>query len=226
MARNFVWQCEWWIKTLYREIGTIGLPGMSAGGISAQDRGSASFLNDMLGHINQLFFLMIMGVLLVISIFAVLAVVISLLNYEENPVRDRLKAFKEKGTFEKTERRAGAFDDLSESLIVLSGPMGQRLYGGSQKQVRSLLTEAGLPDSDEHAARFLAKRAAVGLVCAVIGVIAAAVVAPQFLAVSMLGGFILGSMLPRFALINQGKKRKNEIRFGLPDTLDLMVVLN
>jgi len=173
---------------------------------------------------NQLLLLIIVGVVLIIAVFGVLAVVISLLNYEENPVRNRLQAFKEKGVFERTERKVGAFDDLMESLITMSGPTGQALYGKSGKQVKSMLTEAGLPDTDEQVSRFLARRAAVGIICAAVLLVLALVLMPGLIAVAALGGFVVGSMLPRFILLNKAKARKAEIRFNLPDTLDLMVV--
>ncbi len=224
MMFEFLWQCGWWHNTLFPDLGLGTWRVLSQTAFHRQAAGGVRVIGDVLGNMNQMIFLLIVGLLLGLSVFAILAVIISLLNYEENPVRDRLNAFKEKGRFETTDRKVGAFDDFSESLIVLSGPLGQRLYGSSQKQVRLLLTEAGLPDSDEQATRFIAKRAAVGIVCTMVALIVSTIVAPKFLAVSMLGGFIVGGMLPRFALINQGKKRKNEIRFSMPDTLDLMVV--
>jgi tight adherence protein C len=183
-----------------------------------------SLLASVSGNLNQVIMLVVLGLLLILAIFAVLAVVISMVNYQENPVRDRLNMFKENGIFEKTNRKVGAFDDLTESLMILSGPIGQKLYGSSQKQIKTLLTEAGEPDTDDHVGRFMAKRAAVGLVCAAVLLVVALLVIPAFTAVGALGGFVIGSMIPRFNLLNKAKSRKNEIRFNLPDTLDLMVV--
>src|SRR4051812_8797791 len=86
-------------------------------------------------NINQILVILILGFLLIVAIFGTLAVIISLLNYEENPVRDRLQAFKEKGVFEKTNRKADAFDDMMESFIIMAGPIGQALYGKTAKQI-------------------------------------------------------------------------------------------
>lgn len=192
----------------------------SAMAASGKGKALAGFSLDF----NQIVLLMVVGVVLILAVFGVLAVVISLLNYEENPVRDRLMMFKEKGTFEKTNRKVGAFDDLMESLISMSGPMGNALYGKTEKQTKSMLTEAGLPDTDQQVARFMAKRAAVGIVCAAVLMVIAIVAMPALTAVSTLGGFVIGSMLPRMMLVRKANARKFEIRYNLPDTLDLMIV--
>ena len=200
------------------------LLGVSGQEVTKEVQNGSLMRNVMALDLNQLIILLIVGVVLIIAIFGVLAVVISLLNYEENPVRDRLRAFKEKGVFEKTNRKAGAFDDLMESLIVMSGPTGNALYGKSGKQIKSMLTEAGMQDTDDQVTRFMAKRAAVGILCAAGLFALTLVIMPAFIAVATLGGFVVGSMLPRFILLNKAKARKTEIRFNLPDTLDLMVV--
>jgi tight adherence protein C len=175
-------------------------------------------------NINQILIMLILGVVLIVAIFGSLAVIISLLNYEENPVRDRLQAFKEKGVFEKTNRKAGAFDDMMESFIIMAGPIGQALYGKTAKQIKSMLTEAGAPDTDAQVVRFMAKRAAAGLSCATGLLVIALVLMPGLVAVAVLGGFVVGSTLPRMILQGKAKGRKTEIRYNLPDTLDLMVV--
>jgi tight adherence protein C len=189
--------------------------------------GAASKLKELpaLGlSVNQIVLLVIVGVLLIVAVFGVMAVLISLLNYEDRTVRDRLMAFKQKGFFEKTGRKVGAFDDLKESLIVMSGPMGQSLYGKTDKQVKGMLAEAGLPDTDLQVNRFIAKRAAVGIVSAAGLLLIALILMPSYAAVATLGGFVIGSTIPKMMLSNRIKARKTEIRYNLPDTLDLMVV--
>jgi len=173
---------------------------------------------------NQIVMLVVVGVVLMLAVFGALAVVISLMNYEENPVRDRLQMFKEKGVFEKNQVKAGAFDDLRESLIVISGPVGKSLYGSTHKQIKGMLSEAGVSDTDDQVTRFMATRAAVGLVCGAVLFVVAIVLMPGLAAMGGLGGFVVGSMLPKMSMTNKAKSRKAEIRYNLPDTLDLMVV--
>src|SRR3982750_3934455 len=116
---------------------------------------------------SQILFLVGLGILLGIAVFGVLAVIISMINYQETPIRDRLMMLKEKGAFEGVREKTGAFDDLKEALITFSEPISRRLYGENikyQKQVKGMLTEAGLQDSEEQVWRFMAQRAAAGLV--------------------------------------------------------------
>jgi tight adherence protein C len=90
-----------------------------------------------------------------------------------------------------------------------------------------LLTEAGLPESEEHVAQFLAKRVATGLVIGSLLFVAALVLMPGLLSLALfglLGGFMIGSLIPQFGLKAQATRRKTELRYTMPDTLDLMVV--
>jgi tight adherence protein C len=174
--------------------------------------------------------LLIVGVGLAMAIFGVLAVVLSMLNYQESPVRERLRMFREKGVFQGAKKSQGAFDDLQETLINFSAPLAQSLYGENlkyRKQVKNLLTEAGLPDSETQVARFLARRAASGLVVSGLAFVAAFVAAQGMLTISafgLLGGFMLGSLLPQALLKAKADGRKGNIRYTMPDMLDLMVV--
>lgn len=170
------------------------------------------------------------GVFLVVAIFGALAVIISMLNYEESPVHDRLRMFKEKGTFEGAKRKVGAFDDLNEALLTFSEPVSQKLYGQNvkyQKEVKSMLTEAGLLDTEEQVSRFMTQRAAVGIVLGAVAFLVVFVVTfgmISYCLFALLGGFMGGTMIPQFLLKQKAGKRKTEIRYTMPDTLDLMVV--
>ena len=178
---------------------------------------------------SHIFLLLGSGLVLTLAVFGSLAVVVSMLNYESSPVRDRLWMFKEKGVFKRDKVLQGAFDDLQETLITFSEPLAQRLYGENlkyQKQVKMLLTEAGLPDTQAQVMRFLARRAATGLV---LGAVAFAVVTVMFAQMvfglfALLAGFMIGSLIPQILLRTKADVRKTEIRYTLPDTLDLMVV--
>jgi tight adherence protein C len=179
---------------------------------------------------SHLLLLVGIGLVLGIAVFGILAVIISMFNYEETPVRDRLLILKEKGTFEGASHKTGAFDDLKEALITFSEPISQKMYGANQKyhkQVKGMLTEAGLLDSEEQVARFMAERAAAGIVGSAVGFVVLSVLTLDvvvFGLVGLVGGFALGSLIPQFMLKNGAKKRKTEIRYTMPDTLDLMVV--
>ncbi len=179
----------------------------------------------------QLILFLVGGLVVIISVFGVLAVIISMLNYEANPVKERLQQFKEHGTFEGAgQKKSGLFDDLKELIMNLAAPISNNLYGQNEKykkEVKLMLTEAGLHDNEDQIIQFLTQRAAVGLVAGAIGFAVSLLLAAGnviWMGAGGLGGFMLGSMIPQFILKNQAGKRKTEIRFKLPDTLDLMVV--
>jgi tight adherence protein C len=191
---------------------------------------ASATVNNAIVALPQILLLIAGGIGLMLALFATMAIVISVLNYEESPVRDRLRLFKEKGTFKVGKTSVGAFDDLREAVITFSGPLAHSLYGQNlkyQKQVKGLLMEAGLPDTEAQVTRFLAQRAAMGLVIGSVAFVVTFVLTfgmVTYCAFALLGGFMLGSMVPQYGLRSQAGKRKTEIRYTMPDTLDLMVV--
>lgn len=186
--------------------------------------------SSMLVDSSHLLMMVGIGILLGIAVFGVLAVIISMLNYEETPVRDRLLMLKEKGMFEGAAKKTGAFDDLKEALITFSEPVSKTMYGANlkyHKQVKTMLTEAGLVDSEEQVWRFMAERAASGIVGAAVGFVVLSILTLDVLMFGpcgLVGGFALGSLLPQFMLKQKAAKRKVEIRYTMSDALDLMVV--
>lgn len=171
------------------------------------------------------------GVVVIFATFGVLAVIISMLNYEENPVKQRLYQLKGGGTFDSASiEKSTPFDDLQGVLMKVARPISQSLYAQNdkyKKQVKTLLTEAGLQDTEDKIMAFLTQRAAIGLM---LGIILAAIAMILgmgnlfWMLCGALGGFMLGSLIPQFGLRSAATKRKVEIRFKLADTLDLMVV--
>lgn len=171
------------------------------------------------------------GIVVILATFGVLAVIISMLNYEENPVKQRLYQLKGNGTFDTASlESATPFDDLQEVLMKVAKPISKSLYAHNdkyKKQVRTLLTEAGLQDTEDRVMTFLAQRAAMGLVVSIVLALLGLVLGTGnllWMLSGALGGFMLGSLLPQVGLRNAASKRKVEIRFKLADTLDLMVV--
>lgn len=182
------------------------------------------------GHI---LLLMLGGLVVILSLFGVFAVIISMLNYEANPVRERLYQLTgnaDEGFEVSSHHKSGPFDDLKDLLMKVARPVSRMLYGQNEKvkkQIRSLLTEAGIQDNEDQVFRFLNQRAAVGIVVGGLGLALSLLLALgnlMWMMCGALGGFMLGSMLPMFMLRNRASSRKTEIRFKLPDTLDLMVV--
>ncbi len=183
--------------------------------------------------INTTHFLLLIGggIVVILATFGVLTVIISLLNYEENPVKQRLYQLKGDGAFEGAGyEKPTPFDDLHELLMKVAKPVSYSLYAQNdkyKKQVKTLLTEAGLQDTEDRVLNFMAQRAAAGLlagmVLAVVGTVFGLGNLLWTLA-SAIGGFMVGSLLPQFRLRSAASKRKVEIRFKLADTLDLMVV--
>lgn len=179
---------------------------------------------------SQLVPLIILGVVLVVGIFVALATIISAVNYKPNPIKDRLLVLKGVDAEGYAKAQRGPFDDLKDALVTYSGPISKSLYGENKKyqdQVKTWLTEAGMPDTEAHVWKFLADRVATGLILgAVLGVLGLVAFAGNVVLGmgGALGGFVLGSMWPQFSIKGKAKKRKDEIRFKMSDTLDLMVV--
>jgi len=181
---------------------------------------------------NEVLMMVMVGVVVFVAIFALLAVGVSLMNYQETPVRDRLLMLKDKAAYEqmKGKGRRGPFDDLKTVIFTWAQPISKALYGENLKyhqQVKTLLTEAGLPDGESHITEFLVRRAATGLVVGAIGFCIMFVTGGGNLFmgfVGLLGGFMVGSMIPQMQLRGQAGKRKTEMRYTMPDMLDLMIV--
>lgn len=177
---------------------------------------------------DQIITLVVISVIFTIAVFGVLAVLISMFNYRDTPVRDRLLLLKDKDG--NLSGNSDAFGDLKDVILNFSGPISKSLYGENEKymkQVKSRLTEAGLPDQDTHVAQFLAQRVAIGLVIGGVLSIVSLVLSKGIIIVfliCLIGGFVGGSMVPQFMLGQKATKRKTEIRYTMPDTLDLMVV--
>ncbi|MBX2860891.1 MAG: type II secretion system F family protein [Vampirovibrio sp.] len=180
--------------------------------------------------LDSIILIIVIGVLTFFAMFILSAGVISAVSYKENPVRDRLLALKGMDANElRSDDLSYKMIELQEKLIEKLEPLSRKFYGkdaGNLAQIKNQLTEAGLPDSDDALWRFMAGRIALGFALGGIG-FSAALLTGQLIAFVLGGGilgFIIGSMFPQIRLRLLAVKRKDEIRYKLPDTLDLMIV--
>ncbi|MGE0199374.1 MAG: type II secretion system F family protein [Candidatus Melainabacteria bacterium] len=174
----------------------------------------------------------IAGVIAAIAVFIFTLLAISSATYKENLLKERLLAMKDAG--EPTAQQGppvekGLFDDMFREVNTFSEPISHKLYGNNtkfQQEIKTLLTEAGRPDSDQHVWKFITHRVAVGLICGVIGLPLGLILGKTM--TMALGGAIVGmlggSMMPQMKLRGLAGKRKKEIQYRLPDALDLMVI--
>lgn len=177
--------------------------------------------------------LVLVGVgVLTLAVFALVYGLMALMAPEETPVRDRLMALKTGTQVEKKKDQQMIF----ETLVKLVEPVTQKLYSKNityQGEMKTLLTEAGRQDSDAAVWRFLAVQLATGMIIGIFGCAAVFVLGAKSLGVStamffslcaLFGGILIGRYIPVVNMRMIAGKRKAEIRYNLPDTLDLMVV--
>lgn len=173
---------------------------------------------------------LVIGIILVVMvvIFVFVVMLLTAITYEPDIVHDRLVALKKSGNLLQRQQR-GPFDELKETLINFSGPIAKSLYGQNTsflKKTKFMLTEAGQPDNDTAVWRCLAAQVATGLVVGVVFFIGS-FFGIQNISINVgcgIFGLLIGRMASQFNLRMMAGKRKDEIRFNLPDALDLMVV--
>lgn len=180
---------------------------------------------------NSIILFVIVGFLFLVAIIVAQAVIISMLNYQSNPIQDRLFQLKNQEKLSAMANRNDPFTITMNFLNRLAKPISKALYTNPHSAaIRQLLAEAGLPDTDKQLEFYTLQRALFGVVAAIIGGFlgAAAVVMLKgvfvYILCGILGGYVIGSMIPQILLRVKSGKRKAEIAFTLPDTLDLMVV--
>jgi tight adherence protein C len=147
----------------------------------------------------------------------------------ESPVKDRLEFMKKQIHLEKGEAAPNRLKDIKDAILEVLEPLGQKFYGGNFSIIQSLkttLTEAGLPDTDQMVRKIFGIRIATGLLVGMILFFCVLVAMKNFgfALIGLIGGMLVGGMYPNMRLTSMAQKRKSEIRFTLSDTLDLMVV--
>lgn len=181
-------------------------------------------------HVDQILILVGIGVILIIAVFVIIIMLITAITYKENPVQERLLTLKSSmgGTFTILRKRE-PMEEVKETIIEFSGPIAKKLYGENvkfQKEIKNLLTEAGLPDNETNVWRAMAIQVATALVCGIaFTVITFALTRNTMYALGGgIAGLLLGRLGAQFSLRTKGASRKDQIRRKLPDALDLMVV--
>lgn len=173
--------------------------------------------------------LLVLGVGIGVAIFILTIVVLSLVTYKETPVRDRMMSLKGELSEDYIARNKDPFSMLKEGLINFSEPISKSLYGKDKSMLdktKAVLTEAGVPDGERHVWRLMATCVATAIALMVIGTLVGSIIT-QDITMGLIAGIVgalIGLRLPTLSLRHQAKKRKDEIRYNLPDTLDFMVV--
>lgn len=186
----------------------------------------------MIPGVEPQYLLFIIGavVMVMLAVFIITAMTIAVVTYEENPVQDRLLKLQQTHAAEVRMMYGakGPFDDLFEALIKFSGPLSKAYFKQTEaetRKIKSMLLAAGQPETDAHVARLFATKAAVGILLAVVFLLVTMLFVQSVIVLAAaIFGFLVGTMIPTVILRIKGSRRQNEIRFKLPDTLDLMVV--
>jgi len=168
---------------------------------------------------------------------AILIVVFSFLFYVANPEeskeRQRLKQLQKRTN---SNIKTFDFDEFLDLMVKKVEPLSRSFYEKNQshqKEIKILLTRAGLVDSDSGLWRFLGIQVLVGLLCGGIFAFGTFVVTVSsyspsetlyYCGFGLVIGGIIGRMLPEFYLKNMASKRQDEIQFTLADVVDLLIV--
>jgi tight adherence protein C len=154
-----------------------------------------------------------------------------LYSYEPSQIEIRLQSLKQSSgrEFIREASTAEKIELMANNFINSLKPFAMKMYGKNAAYIESVkisLTQAGLPDSDEAVQRFFAKRIAMALLLGAVFVFITLIAMQPFTIVLMgsIIGLLMGLLLPQMQLKGRAKRRQEEIRFTLADTLDLLVV--
>ncbi len=184
--------------------------------------------NSVLGVLGQHFVLLVgLSMVVILLVFVLTIGIISFVTYKETPVKDRLKALKHQDLG--LGPRVSAVTELQEIALSFAEPLSKKLYSDNvafQSQIKRQLTEAGLQDSDKAVWRLMASRIVSGIVTAGILFMGGLILGQNFIfaMIGLIAGLLIGSRLPEFMLGFQASSRRTEIRYTLPDILDMVVV--
>lgn len=184
----------------------------------------------MLTPMHWLLILLVGGVLMV-AIFVLIVGLMPVMAPPESPMKDRLRGLKSDGSgpAKSDDPFEGKLQEWKETLLTLVAPLAQNLYGKNvsyQKSIKTLLTEAGLPDNEEAISRFLSMRVVLGVISGAICFFIALLLAQPMLYTvgALIFGLLGGANIVQIRLRGMASQRRAEIRYSLSDTLDLMVI--
>ncbi len=171
---------------------------------------------------------MFLGVLVILSLGMIIYGLMPRKENKRQKMMDRLKnqaRSTTKGDPKKVSRKASSTKSLlARAAPALSKPSMPQSEE-ARSNVRLKLSNAGFR-GQQTPAIFLASKTAVGIALALVGLggaLAMRLSGRNILGLTVFAG-ALGLMLPNLWLALAIKSRKEKIRFGMPDSLDLMVV--
>jgi tight adherence protein C len=168
--------------------------------------------------------------LLILGALAVGLVIYSLMprKHEERDVVKR-RLWGRRGTDDEAAIRARARETATGGLVRKAAPMLSKLVlpgsDEAQSKLRAKLANAGFRQPQAQMA-FLGSKSGLALLGAIAGVVGGVMGHMQTTSLAGLAACCAGAglMLPDFWLSMASSSRKEKIRHGLPDTLDLLVV--
>ena len=146
---------------------------------------------------------------------------------ERDAVKRRLGG--RRGTDDEMQIRTQARDSATNSLVKKATPVLSKLImptsDHEQSNLRIKLANAGFRQAQAQTL-FLASKTVLGVLGLIVGAAAGISSSAQMATLAGIAAFSAGAglMLPNLWLSMAGSARKQKIRHGLPDTLDLLVV--
>ncbi|MEM0950949.1 MAG: type II secretion system F family protein [Cyanobacteria bacterium P01_H01_bin.74] len=160
-----------------------------------------------------------------VVIFSSIVLMISIFENQPSLIQKRLNRLKGIETGGSTQTLA---ENLTQGLTAVAKPVAKSLYSAGQNddKQKALFAQAGYSNVETQLDRFKVKRASYGIIAGTIAFVVSVLVTTQatYILCGLLGGFVMGSMLPQMMLKSTVSKRKKNLVQALPDTLDLMVV--
>jgi tight adherence protein C len=180
-------------------------------------------------HLPETIFLFVLAVIvLLVAVIVIQATVISIIHYEDRSVEERLSQLKLNKRFSEQNQNTDPFMMTMAMLHKLAMPVSKALYSdrGASEKIRQLLSEAGLPDTEKQLDYYRLQRASVGIVTGLLGGCCVILLMQpvSYILCGILGGYVLGSMVPQVQLKMKASQRKAEVLYKLPDALDLMIM--
>lgn len=177
---------------------------------------------------NPLIPILLSALLLALAVFIIAAVVAQAMQPQESLIRNRLMRLKNKALDVPKDDVRNRLAEIKETFIAQVEPIANRYFGSNNRmrqEWKLLLNEAGQSDNDTAVKRMITVQVALAALFGILGFFLGA--ASGKVAFGTILGACAGTagwMLPKMKIRGKASARKSEIRFALPDILDLMVV--